>query len=85
VEHRGLQYQIVQTANPTGFRWTVQLDASRTRTGTSPSKGNAIFKAVSVIDRALGAKINTAPSNNQVAHIAVESTVEESNGIRREK
>jgi hypothetical protein len=50
VEHRGIKYQVVQTANPTGFRWTVQIDATRTRTGTSSSKGNAIFKAVCLIN-----------------------------------
>jgi hypothetical protein len=58
MEHRGMQYQIVQTANPTGFRWTVQIDANRSRTGTSLSKGNAIFRAVCVIERAVGAKAN---------------------------
>jgi hypothetical protein len=26
MEHKGIQYQVVQTANPTGFRWTVRLD-----------------------------------------------------------
>jgi hypothetical protein len=45
--------QVVQTANPTGFRWTVQLDENKTKTGVSTSKGNAIFNAVSFIDRAI--------------------------------
>jgi hypothetical protein len=35
VEHKGIQYQVVQTANPTGFKWTVHLDVSRTKTGVS--------------------------------------------------
>jgi hypothetical protein len=26
MEHKGIQYQVVQTANPTGWKWTVQLD-----------------------------------------------------------
>jgi hypothetical protein len=52
MEHRGFQYQVVQTANPTGYRWTVQLDASCEKTGTSYSRGNAIFKAVCVIEKA---------------------------------
>jgi hypothetical protein len=50
VVHRGIEYQVVQTANPNGFRWTVQLDSTRARTGTSSSKGNAIFKAVCLIN-----------------------------------
>jgi hypothetical protein len=53
MEHRGIEYQIVQTANPTGWRWTVQLNEYSLRTGTSYSKGNAIFKAVNAIDDAL--------------------------------
>src|ERR1700738_3205384 len=36
-EYRGVQYQTVQTANPTGFKWIVHLDATRTRTSCSPS------------------------------------------------
>jgi hypothetical protein len=55
VEHKGIQYQVVQTANPTGFKWTVQLDQSRTKTGVSFSKNNAIFEAINVIDKALSA------------------------------
>jgi hypothetical protein len=53
MEHKGIQYQVVQTANPTGFRWAVQLDENKTKTGVSTSKGNAIFNAVSFIDRAI--------------------------------
>jgi hypothetical protein len=53
VEYKGIPYQVVQTANPTGYRWSVQLDGKLTKTGTSHSKGNAIFKAVSAISRAV--------------------------------
>jgi hypothetical protein len=53
MEHKGIQYQVVQTANPTGFRWTVRLDENKTRTGVAPAKGRAIFQAVRFIDRAL--------------------------------
>jgi hypothetical protein len=63
VEHRSIQYQVVQTVNPTGFRWTVQLDSNRTRTGTSSSKGNAIFRAVCLINTVVAkAKIPDAAS-----------------------
>ena len=55
-EYRGVQYVIVQTANPTGFKWTVELDAERTRTGVSYSKAEAIFKAERAIDKVLPAK-----------------------------
>jgi len=53
--HNGIEYSVVQTANPTGWKWTVQLDQGRTKTGTSYSKGNAIFHAVSAIDKVLSA------------------------------
>jgi hypothetical protein len=60
MEHRGIPYQVVQTtASPTGYRWTVQLDADRIKTGTSSSKGNAIFQAVRAIDKAVGTKTET--------------------------
>jgi hypothetical protein len=54
MEHRGIQYQVVQTASPNGWRWNVQLDDTRTRTGTSFSKRNAIFQAVTAIEKVLG-------------------------------
>jgi deoxyribose-phosphate aldolase len=59
MEHRGIPYQVVQTASPTGYRWTVQLDADHVKTGTSSSKGNAIFQAVRAIDKTIGTKTET--------------------------
>jgi hypothetical protein len=53
VEHKGIQYQVVQTANPTGFKWTVHLDENKTKTGVSNSKTTAIFTAVRTIYKAL--------------------------------
>jgi hypothetical protein len=52
-EYKGVQYQIVQTANPRGFRWTIQLDESKTRTGTAPSRNIAIFEAKWAVDKEL--------------------------------
>jgi hypothetical protein len=59
VEHRGIEFQIVQTASPTGFRWTVELDAKHTRSGTSYSKGNAMFRAVCVINEVMRKRLKT--------------------------
>jgi hypothetical protein len=53
MEHRGIEYRVVQTANPTGWRWTVYLDGGRTKTGASFSKGRAIFNAVRAIEKAI--------------------------------
>jgi hypothetical protein len=55
-EYRGVQYQIVQTANPTGFKWIVHLDATRTRTGTAHPMRAAIIDARWKIDKVLRAK-----------------------------
>jgi hypothetical protein len=55
MEHKGIQYQVVQTANPTGFKWTVHLNENRIKTGVSYSRGTAIFHAVRAIDRAVSA------------------------------
>jgi hypothetical protein len=53
MQHRDIQFSVVQTANPTGFKWTVQLDATRTSSGLSHSMKAAIFAAQRKIDRAL--------------------------------
>jgi hypothetical protein len=53
-EHRGIQYQIVQTANPTGFRWTVHFEEAKAKTGVSASRKGAVFEAEWAIDKALG-------------------------------
>jgi hypothetical protein len=55
VEYRGIQYEVVQTANPTGWKWTVQLDGGRTKTGLSISREYAIFDATNAIEKALSA------------------------------
>jgi hypothetical protein len=54
MEYRGIQYQIVQTANPAGFKWTVQFDADRTKTGQSKLRRVAVIKAQRSIERELG-------------------------------
>jgi hypothetical protein len=53
MEYKGIEYQIVQTANPRGFRWVIHLNETKTRTGVSPSRSGAIFEAKWAIDKAL--------------------------------
>jgi hypothetical protein len=53
MEHKGLQYRIVQTSNPTGWKWTVRLDDGRTRTGTAPNRAVAIRLAELRIEKAV--------------------------------
>jgi hypothetical protein len=56
MEHKGVQYQVVQTANPTGFKWIVYLDANRTKTGVSHTIKFAILDAQRKIDQFLKAQ-----------------------------
>jgi hypothetical protein len=51
VEYKGIEYQVVQTANPSGWKWTALLDATRTRTGTAPSRAHAVLDAERAIDK----------------------------------
>ena len=53
MQYKGVQYRVVQTANPTGWKWTVQLDATRTRSGTSYSMKSAVLEAERKIDKEL--------------------------------
>jgi hypothetical protein len=55
VEYRGIQYQVVETDNPTGWKWTVQLDEGRPKPGLSISREYAIFDATNAIEKALSA------------------------------
>jgi len=53
MQYKGIEYQVVQTANPTGWKWTVQLDATRTKSGTSYSMKFAALEAQRKIDKEL--------------------------------
>ena len=55
MEYKGIRYEVVQTANPTGFKWIVHLDETRIRTGESFSMKAAIVSAQWTIDKALKA------------------------------
>jgi hypothetical protein len=50
VDYKGIEYSVVQTANPTGWKWTVLLDASRTRTGIAHRRADAVLDAERAID-----------------------------------
>jgi hypothetical protein len=52
MEYRGIQYQIVQTANPAGFKWVVQFRDGSTKIGTTLTQNGAIFAAKYAIDKA---------------------------------
>jgi hypothetical protein len=53
-QHRDVEFSVVQTACPTGWKWTMFLDADRIKTGQSNSKVSAIVEAQRRIDKYLG-------------------------------
>jgi len=57
-EHRGIQYSVVQTSSPTGWKWTVRLDEQRTKIGTAPSRMAAIRLAETAIDNSIKVKLD---------------------------
>jgi hypothetical protein len=42
VEYRGFEYNVVQTANPTGWKWVISLDEIRTKAGTAYNRASAV-------------------------------------------
>ena len=53
MQYRGIEYQVAQTADPIGWKWTVLLDDERTKTGAGYSRASAIALAQRAIDKAL--------------------------------
>ena len=53
MEHIGIEYTVVQTANPTGWKWTVQLPRHKPKTGSAPSRALAIIAAKLAIEHAI--------------------------------
>src|SRR5260370_1027394 len=51
MDYKGISYQVVQTANPAGWKWTVSLPGKRTKTGEC--RVRAIATAQKTIDKAL--------------------------------
>jgi len=51
MEYKGFKYTVVQTANPTGWKWTVWLDERRTKIGTAFSRASAITFAQHAIEK----------------------------------
>jgi hypothetical protein len=53
MQHNGVQYQVAETANLSGWQWTVQLPDGDTKTGVSCSKAHAMFYAINAIEMTL--------------------------------
>ena len=56
--YKGFEYSVVQTANPTGWKWAVQLDETHAKVGSAFSRASAILFAQQRIEKE--AKLKTA-------------------------
>jgi hypothetical protein len=62
MQYRDVEYQVVQTSNPTGWKWTVQFDGKRSTTGTGFNRIHAIALAQRAIDKAIKASMSVGVS-----------------------
>lgn len=53
MEYKNIQFDVIQTTNPYGWKWIVLLDANRTRTGVGLTRADAVLDAELAIDKAL--------------------------------
>ena len=53
MEYKTIQFEVIQTANPFGWKWIVFLDATRTRTGIGLTRADAVLDVEFAIDQAL--------------------------------
>jgi len=51
MDYKGIEYHIVQTSSPTGWRWTVEMEGRRPRVGSGHSRAAAIALAQIAIDK----------------------------------
>jgi hypothetical protein len=50
MNHRGIEFSVVQAANPFGWVWTVRLPGNREKIGGSKTRPLAIARAQAFID-----------------------------------
>jgi hypothetical protein len=56
MHHQGIEYTIVQTANPFGWRWSFDREGRSPKTGISYDRVEAILAAEGAINQALKEK-----------------------------
>jgi hypothetical protein len=56
MQYQGIEYTIVQTANPSGWKWSFEREGRRPKTGISYDRVEAILAAEGAINRALKEK-----------------------------
>jgi hypothetical protein len=63
MEYRTIQFEVVETTNPYGWKCIVFLDATRTRTGIGLTRADAVLDAEFAIDKALDSRRSNAEEN----------------------
>lgn len=53
MKHQGIEYSVVQTADPKGWKWTFQLPGRKPKSETAFSRDMAVRSAEMAIDKAL--------------------------------
>jgi hypothetical protein len=81
MDYKGIEYHVVQTANPTGWSWTVQMEGREPRTGSAYNRTTAVALAQIAIDKLLKAH-SPADSDRAtiIAHSAAIEKPEAGNG-----
>jgi hypothetical protein len=64
MEYKGFKYTVVQTANPTGWKWTVWLDERRSKMGNAFSRASAITFAQHAIEKIIKKSTQTGSMPN---------------------
>jgi hypothetical protein len=65
MEYRGVEFAVVQIANPTG--WTFEIPGHKPRSGTVHDRAGEIANAKRAIDAVLGARpVNPANDDSQL-------------------
>jgi hypothetical protein len=60
MEYKTIQFDVVETTNPYGWKWIVFLDATRTRTGIGLTRADAVLDAEFAIDKVLDSRKRSA-------------------------
>ena len=53
MEHRNVQFDVIEATNPCCWKWIVFLDANRMRTGIALTRADAVLDAELAIEKAL--------------------------------
>jgi hypothetical protein len=56
MEHNGIEYSVVQTTSPAGWRWTVRIAGRKPKPGVSHNRQMAVNAAKAAIENAIRVK-----------------------------